>query len=85
MTAHRTTSVFAGSRFPPEVISAAIRWYLRYGLSYKDVEELSASPPRDYVPSRSRDAPRREPSSYSWLVAAGGAAWQTKTCPDLDA
>lgn len=51
MTAHRTTSVFAGSRFPPEVISAAIRWYLRYGLSYKDGEELPASLPRDYVPS----------------------------------
>ena len=42
MTAHRTTSVFAGSRFPPEVISVAVRWYLRYGLSYRDVEELLA-------------------------------------------
>ena len=42
MTAHRTTSVFAGFRFPPEVISVAVRWYLRYGLSYRDVEELLA-------------------------------------------
>jgi transposase-like protein len=42
MTARRTTSVFAGFRFPPEVISLAVRWYLRYGLSYRDVEELLA-------------------------------------------
>jgi hypothetical protein len=24
----------------PEVIVVAVRWYLRYGLSYRDVEEL---------------------------------------------
>ena len=29
-------------RFPPAVISLAVRWYLRYGLSYRDVEELLA-------------------------------------------
>lgn len=33
---------FAGFRFPPEVILLAVRWYLRYGLSYRDVEELLA-------------------------------------------
>jgi len=38
----RAVSVFAGFRFPPEVISVAVRWYLRYGLSYRDVEELLA-------------------------------------------
>ena len=35
-------SSFAGFRFPPEVIMLAVRWYLRYGLSYRDVEELLA-------------------------------------------
>jgi transposase-like protein len=30
---------FAGFRFPPEVILLAVRWYLRYGLSYRDLEE----------------------------------------------
>jgi IS6 family transposase len=35
-------SGFAGFRFPPEVITLAVRWYLRYGLSYRDVEELLA-------------------------------------------
>src|SRR5947209_11676302 len=33
-------SAFAGFRFPREVIVLAVRWYLRYGLSYRDVEEL---------------------------------------------
>jgi transposase, IS6 family len=42
VTARRTTSVFAGFRLPREVISVAVRWYLRYGLSYPDVEELLA-------------------------------------------
>jgi transposase, IS6 family len=32
----------AGFRFPREVIVLAARWYLRYGLSYRDVEELLA-------------------------------------------
>jgi transposase, IS6 family len=35
-------SAFAGFRFPPDAIIVAIRWYLRYGLSYRDVEELLA-------------------------------------------
>ncbi len=33
-------SAFRGFRFPPDVIVLAVRWYLRYGLSYRDVEEL---------------------------------------------
>jgi transposase-like protein len=33
-------SAFASFRFPPDVIVLAVRWYLRYGLSYRDVEEL---------------------------------------------
>jgi transposase-like protein len=33
-------SAFASFRFPPEIIVLAVRWYLRFGLSYRDVEEL---------------------------------------------
>ena len=33
-------SSFVGFRFPPEVITLAVRWYLRYAQSYHDVEEL---------------------------------------------
>jgi transposase-like protein len=42
MTSPRASSAFAGFRFPREVIVVAVRWYLRYGLSYRDVEELLA-------------------------------------------
>jgi IS6 family transposase len=35
-------SSFTGFRFPPEVIVLAVRWYLRYPLSYRDLEELLA-------------------------------------------
>jgi hypothetical protein len=33
---------FTGYRFPPDVILLAVRWYLRYGLSYREMEELLA-------------------------------------------
>jgi transposase-like protein len=39
---HSVPVSFAGYRFPPDVILLAVRWYLRYGLSYRDVEELLA-------------------------------------------
>src|SRR5918994_899449 len=42
LTAPAPRSSFAGFRFPPEVIMLAVRWYLRYSLSYRDVEELLA-------------------------------------------
>jgi transposase-like protein len=47
-TAHRSRrsipprSAFAGFRFPSDVIVLAVRWYLRFGLSYRDLEELLA-------------------------------------------
>jgi transposase-like protein len=37
-----TRSAFAGFRFPPDVIVLAVSWYLRFGLSYRDVEDLLA-------------------------------------------
>ena len=38
--AHVQRSAFAGFRFPADVIVLAVRWYLRFGLSYRDLEEL---------------------------------------------
>ena len=35
-------SAFVGFCFPPDVIVLAVRWYLRFALSYRDVEELLA-------------------------------------------
>jgi transposase-like protein len=37
-----TRSAFAGFCFPPDIIVLAVRWYLRFSLSYRDVEELLA-------------------------------------------
>ena len=39
VSAPLVSSSFAGFRFPPDVIVLVVRWYLRYGLSYRDVEE----------------------------------------------
>ena len=35
-------SAFARFRFPPGVILLAVRWYLRFGLSYRNLEGLLA-------------------------------------------
>jgi len=32
---HQAGSAFAGFRFPPDVIVLAVRWFLRFGLSYR--------------------------------------------------
>jgi transposase-like protein len=40
ISSHSVSSAPAGYRLSREVISVAVRWYLRYGLSYRDVEEL---------------------------------------------
>ena len=37
-----TGTPFSGYRFPPDVIALAVRWYVRYRLSYADVAELLA-------------------------------------------
>jgi IS6 family transposase len=37
-----TRSAFASFRFPRDMIVVAVRWYLRFDLSYRDVEELLA-------------------------------------------
>jgi transposase-like protein len=39
ITLRSVSSAPAGHRFPREVIAVAVRCYLRYGLSYRDVEE----------------------------------------------
>jgi transposase-like protein len=40
-------SAFAGFGFPPDVIVLAVRWYLRYGLSYRDLEVITGRAPAD--------------------------------------
>jgi transposase-like protein len=38
----RSATPFSGYRFPPDIIALAVRWYLRYRLSYADMAELLA-------------------------------------------
>ena len=35
--------IFSGRHFPREIILWAVRWYCRYGLSYRDLEEMMTS------------------------------------------
>src|SRR5690348_18243386 len=81
VTARRMSSVFAGFRFPPEVISVAVRWYLRYGLSYRDVEELLAERgvTVDHVSiyrwvQRLRRSSPRPPARAVTLLVTGGSS-----------
>jgi putative transposase len=36
----KTKSLYRGHRFPAIVISCAVRWYFRFSLSLRDIEEL---------------------------------------------
>src|ERR1700731_4464000 len=36
----KSKSLYHGHRFPAEVISCAVRWYFRFQLSLRDIEEL---------------------------------------------
>jgi IS6 family transposase len=51
-------SGFSGFRFPGEIIILAVRWYLRYGLSYRDLEELLAE----------RGVEVDDVSIYRWVI-----------------
>ena len=37
-----TARAFRGFRFPAEIILWAVRWYLRFGISYRDLEAMLA-------------------------------------------
>ncbi|BFG80258.1 hypothetical protein PTKU46_82920 [Paraburkholderia terrae] len=37
---NKTKSLYLGHRFPAVVISCAVRWYFRFNLSLRDIEEL---------------------------------------------
>jgi hypothetical protein len=59
-------------RFPPEVIVLAVRWYLRFGLSDRDVEELLAERGIEVDASPCTDGCSASPCCS--LVRAGRAA-----------
>ena len=46
-------SVFKRRRFPVEIILLCVRWYCRYGISYRDLDDGRARRrrrPRDAIP-----------------------------------
>ena len=55
----RTGSAFSGYRFPDEVITLAVRWYLRYRLSYVEVAEWLVE----------RGVPVDPSTIYDWVQA----------------
>jgi transposase-like protein len=65
---------YAGYRFPPEVIHQAIWLYLRYTLSFRDVEDLLAE--RGIVVSYETVRPLGEAlrTALSHLASKGGLA-----------
>ena len=50
-------AIFKWRHFAPEVILCAVRWYLRYSLSYREVEELLVE--RERLPQGSRHTSAR--------------------------
>ena len=79
--ASSVSCLFKWRQFEPEVILLAVGWYLRFSLSYRDVEELLAERGlhadhvtvwrwvQRYAPEMERRLRRRlKPTSDSWRV-----------------
>jgi transposase, IS6 family len=76
-----TPTVFKGRQFQAEIILLCVRWYLRYSLSYRDLEELMAERGLKldhstiarwvlaYAPElEKRIKPQLKPTNDSWRV-----------------
>ena len=75
-----TARAFRGFRFPAEVILWAVRWYLQFPISYRDLEAMLADrgvagrsydhvPPGSALCPRAREADAPPPASLSRAVA----------------
>src|SRR5271155_5884743 len=80
-----TTISFARHQFPPDIIRHAVWLYLRFTLSFRDVEDLLAERGLDisYETVRARSGliesggfpKRRESDSSCWLLIGGQLGW----------
>jgi transposase-like protein len=74
-------AIFKWRHFTPEVIFCAVRWYLRYSLSYRDIQELEVERGLEidhttvwrwvqrYAPElEERTRPHLKPTNKSWRV-----------------
>jgi IS6 family transposase len=50
--------IFSGRHFPRDIILWAVRWYCRYGVSYRDLEEMMTE----------RGVPVDHTTIYRWVV-----------------
>ena len=57
--------MFKGLHFPKAAVLTCVRWYLRYKLSYRDIEELMAERGVSVDPSRD---PSRSPKPLPFKV-----------------
>jgi len=86
------SGLFKWRQFEPEVILLAVGWYLRYSLSYRDVEELLAERGlsvdhvtvwrwvQRYAPEiQRRLRPRLRPTNDSWRVDETYIPWAERT------
>jgi hypothetical protein len=69
-------SEFTGFCFPPEVIVLTVRWYLRYALSYRYIDDTDVGPQ-----AMSGVAPGRRRAAVSTLDAGGAAAHSARRYP----
>ena len=81
----RSSSAFSGRGFPDDIIALAVRWYVRYRLSYAEVSEWLAergvlvdqSTIYRWVQPSFRCLPRRPESTATRSVPTGG--WTRRT------
>ena len=57
----------AGFRFPLDVVMVAVRWYLRYGLSYRDVIDVLVAEKRDLAATGRFFSRARGPAHGYWM------------------
>jgi hypothetical protein len=97
--AHSQSSVsglFKWRQFEPEVILLAVGWYLRFSLSYRDVEELLAERGllvdhvtvwrwvQRYAPEMERRLRRRlKPTTDSWREQGSRSAAKSRRNPNF--
>ncbi|MEX3846815.1 IS6 family transposase, partial [Paraburkholderia sp. BR10936] len=72
-------SLYHGHRFPAAVISLAVRWYFRFQLSLRDIEELLFE--RGVVVSYERSGPIRMKGT-SPSRGCGGSRESASKCHD---
>jgi hypothetical protein len=76
-TAGISRSAFAGFCFPPQVLVPAVRWYLRFALSYRNVEELLAE--RGIQVDHTIDAPNTSSSGATPALGMRSACPRSAT------